>query len=321
MIPSGGFSIIFHALVNLLRRDGYYTKPVRSRRDSVWATVVLLAITLLIFSAAARLLWFALSGETNAEIIADYMYPCSNEPRSITSRMALIRLDDVQAHAWSTISARMMADAEARGIPLVLGVIPYNIEEDRQLYQLLHEKRCLHEIAQHGWDHDYVQDTEAPEFAERSYEDAYLELRHGKRVLERLSREPLTTFIPPDNQLSQGARDALLELKIPIISSEGIGRFDYGAATFDYDTDTLVPVDRIIEDCAVTVVRTRLCVVMLHPQDFTTNGSIDETKYVLYLDTLDRLQAHDYTFVRFKDLVSPGQFTSWKDYSVFKAIQ
>ena len=267
------------------------------------AVTILAMVALLIFFSATRLVSFAISGETNADLLSSVLYPCESPPIATSSKMAILRLDDVQAYAWADIALRMMDDARERDIPLVLGVIPKGLRDDASTYTYLREHRCFHEIAQHGWDHGEETGGEAPEFLESEYDDALKDISRGKAELETLAREKLTSFIPPNNEISSDTRRALETLEMPVISSAGTGRFDFHATTFDYHTDVLLTSERVLEDCAKRTAASDLCVVMMHPQEFATDGRVDEAKYRIYVDVLDGLAQQGYTFVRFKDLV------------------
>ncbi len=51
-----------------------------------------------------------------------------------SSRMVIIRIDDIQAYFLEDISIKMMDDAKSRGIPLSLGVIPKAIDENTPIH-------------------------------------------------------------------------------------------------------------------------------------------------------------------------------------------
>jgi peptidoglycan/xylan/chitin deacetylase (PgdA/CDA1 family) len=267
------------------------------------ARAILFLVAALILASAGRLFYYAISGETNADLIATALNPCTATPITPTGKMAIIRLDDVQAFAWAATSIRMMDDARSRGIPLVLGVIPKGIEGDRVMYEYLRDNRCFHEIAQHGWDHGEETGGEAPEFRDSTYEEARTDISRGRAVLETLSREKMTTFIPPNNEASPATLDALKTLGIPVVSSAGTGRFDFHATTFDYASDVITSADDVLADCADATAESDVCVVMVHPQEFMAGSVMDEEKYRIYTDILDRLARDGYTFARFKDLV------------------
>lgn len=259
-------------------------------------------IFLIITLATGRLVHYALTRQSNAELISSILHPCKELPIITSSRMAIIRIDDIQAYYLEDISIKMMDDAKSRGIPLSLGVIPKAIDENTPIRQYLKKNLCWLEIAQHGWDHQGIT-PDTPEFYGVDKATATSDINRGKVILENLTEEKITTFIPPLNSVSDDAREVITEAGIRIISSEGINKFDYGATSFNFLTDTLNSPETILRDCKTRVELTSLCVVMMHPQDFTTKNALDPVKYAMYLDTLDSLQGANYTFVRFKDLV------------------
>lgn len=291
------------------------------RLRSLSAPVLLVLVAALILYAATRLLGFAIEGETNADLLVSALHPCESTPIATTSKMALIRLDDVQAFAWAQVSTRLMDDARERGIPLVLGVIPHGIEDDRTMYEYLRQHRCFHEIAQHGWDHGMETQGEVPEFRDAGYDEAHADITRGRRILETLARERLTAFIPPNNEMSPDAYRAVEEAGIPVVSSAGVGRFDFHATTFDYRDDVITSAPEVLSDCAARTEAHDLCVVMVHPQDFTTAGGIDEAKYRIYLDVLDGLAREGYTFVRFRDLIDFDRtYAPWERFLIPSVI-
>lgn len=259
-------------------------------------------IFLIIALAAGLLVHYALTKQSNAELISSILHPCKELPIMKSSRMVIIRIDDIQAYFLEDVSIKMMEDAKSRGIPLSLGVIPKAIDENTPIHRYLKKNRCWVEIAQHGWDHQGVT-PDTPEFYGNDKATAASDINRGKAILENLGEEKITTFIPPLNSMSDDAREAITEAGIRIISSEGKNKFDYGATSFNFLTDTLNSPETILRDCSTSVALKSLCVVMMHPQDFTTNNTLDPVKYAVYLDILDSLQVANYTFVRFKDLV------------------
>ena len=63
----------------------------------------------------------------------------------------------------------------------------------------------------------------------------------------------------------------------------------------------MIPNDVVVADCMRALDEKNLCVVMLHPQDYASGSRIDEEKYALYVDLLDRLSMLDARFVTFQD--------------------
>lgn len=58
----------------------------------------------------------------------------------------------------------------------------------------------------------------------------------------------------------------------------------------------------MIRDCEATFQTEGTCVVMLHPQDFVTDGVLDAEKYREYELLLEEIKERDYNVVRFKDM-------------------
>lgn len=85
---------------------------------------------------------------------------------------------------------------------------------------------------------------------------------------------------------------------------EKSAEFDYDATTFSYAKGSLNTAEAVVRDCEQNVRTSAYCIVMVHPQDFVTDNVFDQSKYQVYLDTLDSLKAEGYTFVRFKDLIA-----------------
>lgn len=244
----------------------------------------------------------ATRGETNFDIMADVFFPCEPLPVNKGPKMAVIRVDDIQAFAWTNISEKIISDAESREISLVLGVIPKDLKEDGDFYKFLRKRKCHFEIAQHGWEHDIGDDGATPEFRGKTKKEASEMIAKGKKIIEALSREKVLTFIPPNNEYSEGTKEALKDAKIQLVSSEGKEYFDVDTSVYNYDTRSLTPADKIISDCENEFLKSNLCVIMAHPQDFADGSSLNEEKYKIYIELLDKFPKAGVSFARFKDL-------------------
>ncbi len=273
---------------------------MQSKQSSRHWRVVL--VFLIIAIVGGGFVYYVLTRESNKGLVSGIVGSCQEIPITKSSRMAIIRVDDIQSYFLEDLSIKMMEDAKARGIPLSLGLIPKSMEESTPIYQYLKKNLCWLEIAQHGWDHAGVT-PDTPEFAGIDMATAAADIERGMVVLEKLTEDPIVTFIPPLNIVSDDARKALAAAGIKIVSSEGSALFDYDATTFNFMTDTLNSPETVLRDCALHVANTTFCVIMVHPLDFATNNELDPAKYAAYLDILDNLKAANYTFVRFKDLV------------------
>lgn len=265
------------------------------------AISIFFIITAAFVSTAAYAIYNATRGETNFDIMADVFFPCEPLPVNKGHKMAVLRVDDIQAFVWTNISEKIINDAYVREIPLVLGVIPKDLKEDGDFYKFLRKRRCHFEIAQHGWEHNVGDDGVTPEFRGKTKKEASEMIAKGKKIIEALSREKVTTFIPPNNEYSEGTKEALKDAKIQFVSSEGKEYFDVDTSVYNYDTDSLTPADKIISDCENEFMESNLCVIMAHPQDFADGNRLNEEKYKIYTELLDKLQNSSVSFVRFKD--------------------
>ncbi len=215
----------------------------------------------------------------------------------------VVRIDDVQAKAMTETTLAMLDEAYQRQIPLVLGVIPKDLEQDQRLVSMLKRYQCNLEIALHGWYNSVNGNYELAEFGALDFAEAKQRIERGKQVLEKVLGIDLITFIPPNNHYSYETALALARVGVPVVSSEGDAYFDYNASTFDFDKDELEPVEHVIKDCYQGYKEKGLCVIMLHPQDFMTNNSHDQAKFSQYIYLLDGLQRLDAQFVTFSDLI------------------
>jgi predicted deacetylase len=268
-------------------------------------------VSILIFSvvvfivaySAEKLVVNALEGETNFDLVEFALNPCEPIEMEITDKMVVLRIDDIQGYAWAEISQKMIDDAQKRGIVPVLGVIPKGLEEDIEFYSYLRKVRCNTELALHGWDHINEEDEIRGEFSGLSKKEARDKVEKGLKVLEILNRRKVKTFIPPNNEISDGARE-ILENKEFIVSSFGDRMLDYSVSTYDYPSKKFVDSQEVVKECERFFEKQNLCIIMTHPQNFVDeNNNLDEDAYSHYLNTLDKLIEQDASFVTFEHLL------------------
>ena len=274
-----------------------------------WALLVLAAgiynLTHRAPEEAVEPLQGSLSTDEQPVVIEEEMLvPCTPFPSVAGDKTVVLRVDDVQSFAWPSTTRAMIVDAETRNIPLTLGVIPKNFSGDTELVSFLKQRECNHEFALHGFDHaSKGANEEYAEFELLEKEAALLRLSHGLEELRFVTDKDVNTWIPPLNRHSTGTQEALTELGVTRWSTEGKATWDYDASTFSYTTNALADTDQVIADCVTAFEDGDVCIVMLHPQDFTTDNYHDEAKYqVHYLDMIDRLLAKGYGFGTFEDV-------------------
>lgn len=229
---------------------------------------------------------------------------------SKNDKIIVLRLDDVQAFAWSDISMRMIRDAYDFNAPIVAGIIPNTITEDIKLSNFLKREHCNIEIAIHGWDH-YGKSYHTPyeefdtEFWNIWYESAKQRIGSGILVAKKFTKNKIpTTFIPPYNLMSNRAQDAAHDLWIKIISSIWDGIYDYHTTTYNFDKKRIVPVQTIVKECNKVFLEKNICVVMMHPQDYSNKEKkLDEWLYHnYYIHLLEELQKQNVKFATFEEI-------------------
>lgn len=273
------------------------------KKNNLLPIFLFLSVIAVVSISAYRIFYSALRGETNYDLIDFAMNPCQPIEMKISNKMAVLRIDDVQAFAWADVSKKMIDDAHQRGIVPVLGVIPKGLEEDLDMYSYLRKTRCNTEIALHGWDHKSETDDVKGEFADLNEKETEKRIEKGLPILNILNRREVGTFIPPNNEISDAARKYLESEKMRI-SSFGGNILDYSVTTYDYFEHRFVDAKEVVVGCDESFKKNGLCVIMTHPQDFTNEaGRLDDEKYAHYLQVLDGLKSDkDISFVTFEFL-------------------
>lgn len=224
---------------------------------------------------------------------------------SIGDKVAIIRVDDVQAYAWGETTRLMIDDALERNIPLTLGIIPKGFSDDVALVAFLKQRACNLEFALHGWNHQLQEDGVTPEFEGLDQETATARLTWGVHELRRAFGKDvaLKTWIPPQNVQSEGTAVAAFALGFTRLSTEGTAQWDYDATSYAYDTNEVLPPAQVVAECEQKVIEDGTCIIMMHPQIYADDLNHNQSRYeAYYLTLLDELVAAGYSFARFEDL-------------------
>jgi hypothetical protein len=261
--------------------------------------LVLLAANAMIFYTTPNPMNLILDGQTNVDYVRGALKNCDKIVKKRGNNVVVLRLDDVQAFAWSEISMKIINDAFAHNAPVTIGVIPKNLPEDTELSKYLRENRCNLEFALHGWDHT----EDPPEFSNLSEAEALNKIRMGKELVEKTFQSEMLTFIPPKNLYSAGTGRALASEGFMAISSEGEGEYDYDASTYDYKEKKLVDIDKIMDLCSLSIAQKGRCIIMIHPQDFASGMQLDSAKYDNFLELLNKLDQRGVVYSTIADEV------------------
>lgn len=216
-------------------------------------------------------------------------------------KFVIIRIDDVQAYAWRDVTKRLVDTILANNMSVVLAVIPSrdlpnDIETKNMLVEYSRDERV--EIAQHGLLHT------PDEFINLTYDDAKSKIEEGRHVLvKELKIEPIT-FIPPYNTYSNGTEQALIEEGFTILSSgrnelefkPNITIMGFNSESKVSSSDGLIPVTEVLAKCSDSLSERNVCVIMLHLQDYATNGVLDEKKFEKFKILLNGINEKTTTF-------------------------
>lgn len=216
----------------------------------------------------------------------------------------ILRIDDIRA--YSTLSPYLIDEIINRNLSASLGVIPKDLEKDRILQKyLLNIRENLNiEIAQHGTNHN--------ESDINITEDVLLE---GDIKIQELLRIKPVTYISPFNKISEKTRDIISKYFRVISGEEGIlkegekiAEIGYTVETYDYSRNQTVPTEQIIEECKLSLDKTNLCVIKIHPQKYAVNINnpvdLSPKKLQEFKLMLDKLRELNAMFSTFKDIVT-----------------
>jgi predicted deacetylase len=225
-----------------------------------------------------------------------YEDTCKTVYRQTSDRNIVLRIDDIQAYYLADVQMKMIKDALARNKTLSLSVIPFNLFNDREIVRFLRENKCFLEICLHGYNNTDF------EFSEISYNQADEKIKDGLEILNQI--EPhIVTFIPPGNEISNISRKAVFDNNINIVSSGfKLKEFGFSVSTYDWKTHKFANYREVLKQCNADLDKNETCIIMIHPQDYVSNGKLDLEKYEQYINLLEGIDDLNATVVTFRDL-------------------
>ncbi|MCX6747191.1 MAG: DUF2334 domain-containing protein [Candidatus Pacearchaeota archaeon] len=258
--------------------------------------VSFLIITLVFIMCVRSLNYIIQDVQTNT-----YENNCGIIEHSTSERNIVIRIDDIQAYYLKDVQIRMIKDALAINRTVSLGVIPINLASDMEMFNFLKEVKCELEISLHGYNNS------ENEFSNILYQQANEKIRNGLEVLRQIQPE-IITFIPPNNEISDAGREAVYDNGIKIISSGFVNReFGFSVSTYDWKNHKFVNYKEVLQECSKELDKGEICVIMIHPQDYVTNGKLDVEKYDQYIKLLNAINSLNAKVVTFRDLYYQGR--------------
>lgn len=289
--PKFGLTFIFHVVIALV----VYVK----RRDILNFLKTSTLVGVVFLSGFVTINYDV--GENTGRVLlgsTSNLFNCQENKPIGRKNKVIIRLDDVTSNFYTDSTKQIISDVMDYNGKVTLGVIPQNISNDLGLYFYIKTHLCNLEIAHHGWEHS----SSPAEFELLDEKEAYEKLTLGLIELNKHFTKDVNVFIPPENLYSLGTHNAAMALNFKYISSEGDKLYDFSTSTYDFVNKRHPYASEMLEDCIKEFDQNRPCIIMVHPQDFVTDGELDPYRYQQFKDLLLLLNYYDSEFVNFKDL-------------------
>jgi hypothetical protein len=296
MIQPGSLSLFIHLLINT------YHNVIKKYPIRAFSCMVVLVVASIIIINGRAAVTNSLK-DNNGKILGEMTYKCKPVKEAYSDKKIILRLDDIQAFAYSEISQMMIEDSISRKMKLVLGVIPYNLTQDAFITNVLKKNNCNLELALHGWDHSISPETGVYEFEDMDEAEAASKIKEGKSILEQIGGQPVVTFIPPGNLISSSTKKVLKQEGIKYLSGDTESSI-YGidATTYDFQSKKLNDNSDILNKCDERFSKNKFCVIVIHPQDYLTDDKIDEDKYSQFINLLDEFRNEQVLSITFNSL-------------------
>ncbi len=140
-----------------------------------------------------------------------------------------IRFDDPSATSNRALEQGIFAAAEAAGMPITVGVIPFRrraeelipLTQDRATHLIDAQNAGIIEVALHGYCHETVRGEQQPpsEFMGLDVATQIERIREGRDLLAATFGCPVTGFVPPWNTFDLATVQALTKLEFRYISA------------------------------------------------------------------------------------------------------
>jgi hypothetical protein len=211
----------------------------------------------------------------------------------------ILRMDDVRAYSYPV--APLVDEVLKRDLSITLGIIPRDLEKDQKMLKYLNEIKDNPniEIAQHGTTHSEADITITQE-----------SLFEGNQKIKTLLSTTPVTYITPYNQISNSSKEMVSNYFRVISSQENILKegknaveIGYTVGTYKYIDNEITNLDEIISKCKDSLEKTNVCVIMIHPQEYSmyisnaknlSNNKFENFKTML--NELENLNAEFKTF-------------------------
>jgi len=214
---------------------------------------------------------------------------------TITEPTVILRMDDVRV--YSTPVESLIDEVLDNNISIVLGVIPRDLEQDKQIVSYLNKikKDPRVEIAQHGDNHDRSDFFISEENL----------IKGNTKIQELIGVVPIS-YIPPFNEIDQKSLGYIeqhfkvISMKNGVIKEGRIAEISETIGSFYYGNNSDVSNGKVFLDCADSLSKYNLCVVTIHPQEW---GLTKLENFEDFRDLLFKLKQLNTTFSTFNKVV------------------
>ena len=212
----------------------------------------------------------------------------------------ILRMDDVRAYSVPT--KHLVDEIIKQNISVTLGVIPRDLEKDKNLQNYLIKIKENIEIAQHGTDHNEsdIQITEE-------------KLLEGNKKIQEILRIKPVTYISPYNNISEDSKKIIADYFYIMSANQGILKINKipeigdTISTYSYSTKQIVPKEEIIWKCQEDLEKKNLCIITIHPQEYSYDinnaRTLSPSRLNDFKEMLGSLKELNASFSTFKELI------------------
>ncbi len=198
-----------------------------------------------------------------------------------TCNCIAFRLDDIQDYWLADTQVELIKLFSEKNIPLTIGIVGSNIGEDNRIVDIIKEnlKKNTIEIANHSWNNEVLTNLD------KNTQEKYI-LDTNQNISKIFDVTP-TTFIAPENRYDDGVIEILktvgfshfsshiVEKSYPKIDGESFfitpavtetAVLDYAIGKWNISEN-----EKIMKDIIKSLDDNGYAVIMMHPQDFSSN--------------------------------------------------
>jgi predicted deacetylase len=218
----------------------------------------------------------------------------------------IIRVDDIQDYAFREAQFFLLNHSLANHIPLSLAVITGEFGEDKEIVEMTKLASAAgSEVTVHGWKHENFTDFTPEEQAEL--------LSKSKRRIQEILNLETTIFVPPMFKFNQDTLTVMNTNGYTIFSTfthnaepgliSGILSLPGTVQVSDYYGEKwqIKNTATLIEEITASIHIYGFAIIITHPQEFLTDGELDQSKMEMYRELLEELM-NQYSFTTMQKL-------------------